>query len=136
MGKSLSGCGSPGRGYALRFLAYRQRHYVTLGTEHDDWARHKAEDELQNMLADVRRGIWIPPDRTRTTRMSARPGEDGLTFHRFASDRLAARKGEVAPRTYEFDAWALHAVDYYRRHEVQQAELRGAAIERGAPSDS
>lgn len=140
-----------GRGFALRFLAYGQRRYVTLGTEHDGWTRRKAEDELQNVLADVRRGIWIPPDRTRAAPTSTGAGEDGLTFHRFASDRLAARKGEVAPRTYEFDAWALQqhllpyfatwplatidiqAVDDYRRHKVLQAELRRAAIERGTP---
>jgi hypothetical protein len=50
-----------GTTYALRFRAYGQRRYVTLGTAAGGWTRTRAEDELQNVLADVRRGIWRPP---------------------------------------------------------------------------
>lgn len=54
--------GKRGRTYALRFRAYGQRQYVTLGTAEEGWTRRKAELELENVLADVRRGIWRPPE--------------------------------------------------------------------------
>jgi len=141
-----------GRGYALRFLAYGERQYLTLGLETDGWTRKRAERELQNILADVRRGIWIPPDRNRR-RASA---DDGIgpqaapTFARFASDLVAARRAEVRPRTYEYLEWALahllpyfanwplsdvdvEAVDGYRRHKTEDAEHRRRAITRRNP---
>ena len=49
-----------GRTFALRFRAYGKRRYLTLGTVEQGWSRPKAEEELQNVLADVRRGIWMP----------------------------------------------------------------------------
>jgi hypothetical protein len=48
------------RTFALRFRAYGQRHYLTLGSASDGWTHDRAELELQNVLADVRRGIWRP----------------------------------------------------------------------------
>src|SRR5919108_3630479 len=141
-----------GRGYALRFLAYGERHYLTLGLKREGWSSERAEEELQNVLADVRRGIWIPPDRGRGQANENGGGpEPQPTFHRFSSEWLAGRRGEVTERTYEFYEWALthhllpyfanwqlseidvEAVDGYRRFKVAQADQRRAAIERGAP---
>lgn len=149
-----------GRGYALRFLAGGRRHYLTLGLEQDGWTRARAEDELLNVMADVRRGIWIPPARGSTTsaahdsERSAEPGaEVGAipTFHRFATDWLARREGEVAPRTVEYERWALKhhllphfahvrldaidiaAVDDYPRAKVTESDRRRTAIEVGRP---
>lgn len=143
-----------GRGYALRFLAYGERQYLTLGLREDGWDRRRAELELANIMADVRRGTWIAPDRNQ------RPGhahdtsdeqEAPLTFHRFASEWLAGRHGEITARTHEYLQWALshhllpyfaawrlqdidiEAVDAYRRHKSAQADQRRAAIERGKP---
>ena len=48
-------------GYALRFTAYGKRRYVTLGGAGDGWDRDRAEAELLNVLADVRRGRWASP---------------------------------------------------------------------------
>lgn len=142
-----------GRGYALRFHAYGERHYLTLGTEHDGWTRRRAEEELQAVLADARRGTWMPPDRNHrpgpATEQREPAGEP--TFHRFASEWLASRIGEVTERTYDYNEWALcqhllpyfanhrlsditiEAVDAYRRHKITQSEQRRAAIERGEP---
>ncbi len=141
-----------GRGYALRFISHDERHYLTLGLQTEGWTRKRAEAELQNILADIRRGTWIPPDRNH------RPGSEGdgalageTTFHRFASDWLADRQGEVSERTHEYQYWALHhhllpyfanwrlteidieAVDAYRRYKTSQAEQRRSAISRGEP---
>jgi len=50
-----------GRIFALRFRAYGERRYVTLGSSAEGWTRKKAEEGLANVLADVRREIWQPP---------------------------------------------------------------------------
>jgi integrase len=141
-----------GRSYAIRFLAYGERHYLTLGSEREGWSRKRAEQELQNILADVRRGLWIPPDRRSDTRngtISDGPQPAPL-FGPFATEWLKARQTEVQPRTHEYLAWALshllpyfaswpleqidiEAVDGYRRHQTEQAELRRRAIERRKP---
>lgn len=140
-----------GRGYALRFLAYGQRRYLTLGLQTDGWTRARAEEELSNVLADVRRGLWIAPDRNTTTSSAGVP-QGSPTFHVFASDWLASRQGEVSQRMIEHQQWALsyhllpyfahhhldeitiETVDAYRRHKVQQSEQRRTAIENGDPA--
>jgi integrase len=57
-----------GRGFALRFYAYGSRRYLSLGLESEGWTRTRAEEELENVLADVRRGLWVPPQRGREDR--------------------------------------------------------------------
>ena len=66
--------GKNGTTYQLRFLADGRRQYLTLGSAADGWDRAKAEAELQNVLADVRRGVWKPPAPARAPR--DRPGSD------------------------------------------------------------
>ena len=150
-GQVLERAWKSGRGYALRFPAYGERQYVTLGLETEGWTRSRAEEELQNILADVRRGIWIPSDKHHR----GRTGRDDETdeaalFGPFARDLVAARKGEVSVNTHGYQEWALthllpyfadwpvgaidiEAVDAYRRHKVEQADLRRRAIERRKP---
>ncbi len=67
--------------FGLRFRAYGKREYVTLGTAEEGWTRAKAQTELQNVLADVRRGIWQPPVVEVVQAPRAMP-----TFHEFASE--------------------------------------------------
>jgi hypothetical protein len=81
-----------GTSHALRFRAYGQRRYVRLGATEDGWDRARAQDELQNVLADVRRGIWRPPSPTRQVDVESDP-----TFHRFASEWFTAHRSEWAP---------------------------------------
>jgi integrase len=150
-GQVLERTWKSGRGYALRFPAYGDRQYLTLGLETEGWTRTRAEEELQNILADVRRGLWIAPDK----RQRARNGHDDNTeevtlFGLFARGLVAARRGEVSPNTHGYQEWALNhllpyfadwpvaaidieAVDAYRRHKVDQADLRRRAIERRKP---
>jgi integrase len=52
-----------GRGFALRFSAYGRRRYLTLGLECEGWTPERAQEELEDVLADVRRGLWVPPRR-------------------------------------------------------------------------
>jgi integrase len=141
-----------GRGYALRFNAYGERQYVTLGMQSEGWTRKRAEIELANVMADVRRGTWIPPDRNKRTRGAAGEGPNEPTFHEFASAWHADRKGEITPAGHEHEEWALRyhllpyfanwrlseidipAVDDYRRYKLKQGEQRAAAIAVGKPA--
>lgn len=141
-----------GRGYALRVSAYGERHYVTLGYEHNGWDWDKAEKELENILADVRRGLWVPPkkkQRRGENVSEAAPREIPL-FGPFASELTKKREGQVAEKTTRHERWALghlipffgdrpiieinaEGVDSFRSFKVKESEARARAIERGKP---
>lgn len=95
-----------GRVLALRFRAYGRRQYLTLGAAADGWDRRRAEEELANVLADVRRGIWQPP--AAATIVDEPQAEE--TFHEYASRWVEDHRHEVDDRTVEFWRWALSHV--------------------------
>jgi integrase len=109
--------GRGGRTFALRFRASGERHYLTLGSEAEGWTRRKAALELQSVLADVRRGIWKPPEREPIGAPTVSP-----TFHEFASDWLEARRHEFAPRTVEDYELALthHLLPLFAKHTLSE----------------
>lgn len=79
--------------FGLRFRAYGKREYVTLGTAGEGWTRVKAQTELQNVLADVRRGIWQPPV------VEVVPAPRTIpTFHEFASEWFERQRLEGGQR--------------------------------------
>ena len=140
-----------GRGYALRFRAYGERRYVSLGFERDGWDRRRAEEELQNILADVRRGLWVPPRRG-----SARDRDGGWeerevpTLGRFAADLVASHEGQISEATTKQRRWALahvapllgdlrldkidvRCIDEFRDLKIKESDARARAIERGRP---
>lgn len=141
-----------GRTYVVRVHAYGRRHYLTLGSTQDGWTRRRAEAELQNIQADIRRGIWTPPRpaRARTVKPIAAPDAKTVTFHEFASRWLAGRRNEISPRTYEMyklalthhllpyfahhglDEITIEIVDAYCRHKVAQSQQCRAALEAAA----
>ena len=105
-----------GTTYAIRFRAYGQREYLTLGTTGEGWSRERAEAELANVLADVRRGLWRPPSRTA---VEAAPDP---TFHEFASEWLEAVSPGLAPRTVERYRWQLesHLLPVFCEHRLSE----------------
>lgn len=140
--------GKRGTTFALRFRAYGQRQYVTLGTREDGWTWARAEEELSNVLADVRRGIWKPPVVETVPEPRAMP-----TFHEFASEWFAAQKLEggqkgagLTPKGASDLEWRLtvhllpvfHAkaldaitvedVDRYRRQKVAEGRIGTTSI--------
>lgn len=141
--------GKRGRVYALRFWAYGERRYLTLGYECEGWAWNKADEELKNILADVRRGLWVPPGKRR--RRGRAPGRAEVPpFGPFATGLSGSREGQVSEGTTDHERWALghlmpffaewaineidvEAVDDYRSLKVKQSEARAQAIERGRP---
>jgi integrase len=139
-GQVIERHGSRGTTYALRFTAPGgERRQVRLGREADGWSRRRAEEELQAVLADLRRGrpneLAAPPE--------AKP--DPL-FAEFAHEWFERVRDELAPNTvldYEwqlvkhllpyFGALPLSAitaqeVDRYRQAKVREGKLSATSI--------
>jgi integrase len=137
---------------ALRFHAYGERRYLTLGLASEGWTRKRAEEELQNVLADIRRRIWLPPERSRaeSEREEPQTSVEIPLFGPFAQGLVDSRRGQISDAHLRYLNWGLfhlvpyfvgwvvseidtRAVDDYRAHKVAEAEPLRAAIERGRP---
>lgn len=106
---------------ALRFRAYGTRRYVTLGYREEGWTWAKAELELQNVLADVRRGIWRAPEPvTPPPEPTVEP-----TFHAFASQWLAEIEPTLRPNTVLDYRWQLthHLLPFFKDHRLSQVTV-------------
>ena len=110
-----------GRVYALRFRAYGKRQFVTLGTAEQGWSRQRAELELQNVLADVRRGIWRP------MASAPEPAEPQVepTFHEFASEWFAAHLPACSANTVADYTWQLtdHLLPCFAHHRLSDISI-------------
>lgn len=106
-----------GRVYGLRFRAYGQRHYLTLP---DGASAEDAERELRHVLADVERGTWRPPESEPAPELVADP-----TFHEFASEWWATKRGEVSANTQIDYEWQLteHLLPFFARHRLSQMSV-------------
>jgi integrase len=122
-GQIIERRGERGTTYALRFRAYGKRYYVTAAAR----TRAEAETELANILADVRRGIWRPPEST----PAVEEPKPEPTFHEFASEWIAAREQEgLSERTIEDYRWALsyHLLPFFREHRLSEITVREVDI--------
>ncbi|HWV84963.1 MAG TPA: tyrosine-type recombinase/integrase [Capillimicrobium sp.] len=137
---------SRGTSYGIRFRALGRRQFVHLGYSSEGWTRKRAEEELANALADVRRGQWRPPAEAQALAERERVP----TFHAFASSWLARREPELRPNTRAAYRWELthhllpffvkvlkdppldaitaEHVDRYRQHKVKEGRLGAASI--------
>ncbi len=117
-GQVLERKGARGRTFALRFHAYGRREYVRLGTSDEGWTRERAEAELANVLADVRRGVWRPGPPP----VEQRPEP---SFHEFASEWFDRHRQELRPRTREDYQWALthHLLPFFAKHRLSQITI-------------
>ena len=86
--------------FSLRVTAYGQRHQFALGPQVT--TRAQAEEELANVLADVRRGTWRPTSRQPVPEATGVP-----TFHEFSSEWFERHRREVRERTIEHWLWLL-----------------------------
>jgi integrase len=128
--------------YALRFRAYGQRRFVHLGYS-PAWTRRRAEQEMADVLADVRRGLWRPPEDTQEPESPTKMP----TLHEFASEWVAAREAEgLRPRTMEYLRWCLtdhllpvfadtpldritiEAVDRYAQWKAAEGKLSNGSV--------
>jgi integrase len=110
-----------GRVFALRFRAYGKRRYLTLGTVEEGWSRTRAEEELANVLADVRRGIWRPDVRQEAAEPVPEP-----SFHEFASEWLAGLRSEgLSENTLKDYTWQLcnHLLPFFAQHRLSEISI-------------
>ena len=132
--------------FAIRFRAYGKRHFVRLGTVEDGWTRRRAQTELDNILADVRRGIWRPADPEAIPEPFVEP-----TFHEFATSWFNDSQAEWKVKTRADYEWQLSChllpffaehrisaitiaeVDRYRRTKLAEGEAIRAAAAAGKP---
>ena len=105
-----------GRTFALRFRAYGERQYVTLGNAREGWTRERAERELRHVLSDVERGIWVKP------LAAPAAGSPDPGFHAFASQWLEDRRGELRETTVLDYTWQIsnHLLPFFHRHSLSQ----------------
>ncbi|MFL5960130.1 MAG: tyrosine-type recombinase/integrase [Gaiellaceae bacterium] len=87
--------------------------------------RRDAQTELENILADVRRGIWREPEPADVIKVVEEP-----TLHLLASEWVARRKHEVDARTIEHWRWALsnHLLPFFA--DYRPSEVTVAAVEK------
>ena len=131
--------------FALRFTAYGNREYLTLGRPEDGWTLLKAERELAAVLREVELGTWKPP-----RRLPPQPQKD-TRFLKFASDWFTLKRFEIEPTTasnyrneltnHLLPFFAEHLIpeitfaeiDRYRQHKVRENAVCQAAIDAGHP---
>jgi integrase len=116
-GQVIVNRGKRGITYALRFRAYGRRKYVTIAAS----SKAEAEQELANVLADVRRGIWRPAVAPVVEAPKQEP-----TFHEFASEWLEARRPELTARSYEDYRWALthHLLPFFQQYRLSEITVQ------------
>jgi integrase len=109
-----------GRGWAIRFIAYGKRLFISLGSAEEGWNRERAEAELRHVLADVERGIWKPHEPEPVEAPAEVP-----TFHEFASQWLETRKPELRPRTVTDYEWAFsyHLLKFFKTHRLSEVTV-------------
>jgi hypothetical protein len=138
-----------GTRYGIRFRAQGERIYETLGTDAEGWDRKRAQNALDDRLAEVRLGTYIAPHRGGTVPQDAAVP----TFHQFASAWYAQVKPELRESTADAIHWRLSyvllpffqhhrlsditiaEVDRYRAAKVHERDQLRAAKERGEEID-
>jgi hypothetical protein len=105
--------------FALRFYAYGKRRYVSLGTKEEGWTHARARTELQNVLADVRRGTWRPA----VEEVIEAPAEMP-SFHVFSSEWWARNKDQLAPNTQLDYSWRLdHLLPFFHASALDAIDI-------------
>jgi hypothetical protein len=101
---------------SLRVRAYGERYTIRLGTELDGWTEPRAENELANVCAQIRAGIWVPP--ASEDELSTPP-----TFHEHASTWLKRQVAAgIAENTRKDYFWQLscHMLPFLGSYRVDE----------------
>lgn len=110
--------------FALRFTAYGNREYLTLGRPEDGWTLLRAERELATVLRNVELGTWQP------SRRQPPQSQKDPRFLEFASDWFALKRFELAPntaRSYRNDL-TKHLLPFFAEHRL--SEITVAEVDR------
>ena len=93
--------------FELRFQAYGNRQCVKLGTAEQGWTWERAQRELENVLVEVRRGIWKPAE---PEPEPAPVADENPVFHNFASTWFEDNKGEWTENTRLDYQWQISVI--------------------------
>src|SRR2546423_1483961 len=98
----------------LRFHAYGERRFVSLGPVSPD----QAERELRGTLADVERGIWQPEQPA----PAPAPAPIDPTFHAFAEQWWVENARELSDNGRDYYLWGLenHLLPFFGGHMLSQ----------------
>jgi integrase len=135
-------------GYGVRFRHRGRRRLVTLGHS-TDMSRGDAMTAMADLMADVRRGLWVPPEELEP----APEIREVPSFHEFASEWFAAQREEggragrglsergeadllwrlrdhILPHLadHRLDAITVEVVDRYRRAKAVEGRLSPSSI--------
>lgn len=79
--------------FGARLYAYGRRHRLVFGTNRQGWNEVRAEIELEDILQQVERGTWVPPQKRTSVvqKQVARPDGHQL-FGPFARNVIEAKK--------------------------------------------
>lgn len=116
--------GGRSRSWTIRFRAYGKRHTMALGRPEDGWNRRRAEDELANVLADVRRGIWQPPESMPRAGPPKAPPDP--TFAEFSREWLEGVAPSLRERTQEEYGWRLegHLLSFFAEYRLSEITIQ------------
>jgi integrase len=107
--------------YALRFRANGRRQYQRLGSPAEGWTRERAERELADTMALVRKGLWRPL----TIAAAPESADTDPGFHEFASAWFAANESGWRPSTRLDYQWQLssHLLPFFKGHRLSQITI-------------
>ena len=107
--------------YAIRFRANGRRQYQRLGTRAEGWTRERAEQELADTMALVRKGLWRPPEKT----PAPAPTDTDPGFHEFASEWFNAGEAGWRENTRLDYLWQLshHLLPFFKNHRLSQITI-------------
>ena len=108
--------------FELRFQAYGNRQCVKLGTAEQGWTWERAQRELENVLVEVRRGVWRPAE---PEPEPAPVADENPVFHNFASAWFEDNKGEWTENTRLDYQWQIsrHLLPFFQHHRLSQITI-------------
>ncbi len=138
--------------FGARLYAYGRRHRLVFGTNTQGWNRTRADIELEDILQQVDRGTWVPPEKKTSVKPTSAGRPDGhQPFRPFAhsiieakrshgldADTLADLKWKLGYLTGYFGRFELleidvARVDAFRDELAKRARVINEAAARGKP---
>jgi hypothetical protein len=107
----------------------RVRTRVTFGSSQQGWNRRRAEIELEKILQQVERGIWVPPavlskEERRTSAMAELGVRLDERFSVFATRWWKSKRLRIADRTISNYEWRLSYLQrFFGRYELNEIDV-------------